>query len=96
MVIERIYCGIQNYAWGKVGASSKVAQLATNADNNFRFATVIVLRTLLIDNYLVLVIVRHMLSYGWELIQKLLPDWREMNKNYLISYLLNQSDLEML
>merc|ERR1711953_182887 len=35
MVIERIYCGIQNYAWGKVGASSKVAQLATNADNNF-------------------------------------------------------------
>ena len=36
-MIERIYCGVQNYAWGKVGATSTVAQLATKSAKNFRF-----------------------------------------------------------
>jgi len=35
-MIERIYCGVQNYVWGKVGASSTVAQLATKSAKNFR------------------------------------------------------------
>lgn len=32
---ERIYCGVQNYAWGKIGSTSKVARLATQAEKNF-------------------------------------------------------------
>ena len=34
-MIERIYCGVQNYAWGKVGATSTVAQLASKAAEDF-------------------------------------------------------------
>ena len=34
-MIERIYCGVQNYAWGKVGATSTVAQLASAAAKDF-------------------------------------------------------------
>ena len=40
MVVERIYCGVQNYAWGKPGSSSKVAQLAAHAEKDFRFVSI--------------------------------------------------------
>ena len=32
---ERIFCGVQNYAWGKIGNTSKVARLATHAEKDF-------------------------------------------------------------
>lgn len=32
---EPIFCGVQNYAWGKVGNTSKVARLAVHAEKDF-------------------------------------------------------------
>ena len=37
MVIERIYCGVQNYAWGKRGSNSTVAKLAAHSAKDFRY-----------------------------------------------------------
>ena len=35
MVVERISCDVQKYAWGKIGSNSTVAKLATNACKDF-------------------------------------------------------------
>ncbi len=31
----KLSCAVQNYAWGKIGQGSKVAQLRSNGDDSF-------------------------------------------------------------
>ena len=41
MVVTRISCGVQSYAWGKKGSDSAVAKLSKNAVKNFRYISVV-------------------------------------------------------
>lgn len=37
--VFKLSCFVQNYAWGKIGQESKVAQLKSNSDDTFTIET---------------------------------------------------------